>query len=442
MTSMKSFHDIKDLLLNLGYHEEGIGEIINELEDLSKAIGFDELEKKATEAVDAKDTAGLINTMKDMMKLMENRGIYRPDFPAKLIKLLVNGLNLRNEDIFEVLEDSSLSGEEIRKEQEFQASCAAITQLGYILLSRFVRVAKAASSGEHVFILVEGFTPESLVFVDFSIDSILEIDAGQFEIDENNYRLRAPASDDETSKHITQYYSYFHIASGIGLSHNIHNNMGIAYDKAGMYEEALAEFNEALRLDPGYVEVFNNLAVTYHRIGMGGEAIKNLSEAIRLRPGYLEAHCNLGNVYSSSGRYDEALTEFKIAISINPGSPLVHNDMGNLYAEQENIPEAILEFQESVRLDPGYLPPRINLGTLYVQQGRHEEALREFQEALRVDPELPEAYQGIGRVYYELGSLEKSANAWIRAVYFAPELLEHVPDKLLLKVRQGILRLR
>jgi len=79
---------------------------------------------------------------------------------------------------------------------------------------------------------------------------------------------------------------------------------------------------------------------------------------------------------------------------------------------------------------------------LYAQQGKHEEALREFQEALKRDPELPEVYLGIGSVYHELGSLERSANAWIRAVYLAPELLEYVPDKLLLKVRQGVSRLR
>jgi len=45
-------------------------------------------------------------------------------------------LNLREEDIFDVIENSHISSEEKRKEHEFLASCAAITQLGYIILSR------------------------------------------------------------------------------------------------------------------------------------------------------------------------------------------------------------------------------------------------------------------------------------------------------------------
>ncbi len=66
--------------------------------------------------------------------------------------------------------------------------------------------------------------------------------------------------------------------------------------------------------------------------------------------------------------------------------------------------------------------------------------MREFQEAVRLSPEFPEAYQGIGSVYYRIGSYDRAAQAWIRAVYLEPQLLEYVPDKLLLKVKQGIAR--
>lgn len=429
-----------ELLLRLGYHEADIQNIIDELDNLLYDIELYEIEKKAHEAIGVKDAPGLISVLKELMKRMENKGIYRPDYPTLLIKLLVNGLNKKNEDIFSILEESSLSTEEIRKEQEFLASCAAITQLGYILLYRLVGEVKAASSGEHVFLLIDHFTSDSMIFVDFSIDSIHEIDAKQYDKEENNYSLKAPASNDETSKHIAQYYSYFHIASGIGLSHNIHNNIGIAYDKAGLLEEALSEFNEALRLDPGYVEVLNNLAASYHRMGLVDEAIEKLREAISSRPGYLEAHCNLGSIYASSGRFEEALAEFNAALTIDPESALVHNNIGNLYMEQEKFHEAIIAFQEAVKFDPEYIPARSNLGTLYSRQGNHEDALREFSEVLRRDPELPEAHCGMGDAYYELGSFDRSAQAWMRAVYLAPELIEYVPEKLLLKVKRGISR--
>ncbi|MBU3968135.1 MAG: tetratricopeptide repeat protein [Euryarchaeota archaeon] len=442
MNQKNTSPNIHELLLHLGYREAIIPNIIDELDNLLNDIGFDELEQKAQEAIDAKDQAGLINILKELMKRLETKGIYRPDYPTGLIKLLVNGLNRVGEDIFTVIEKSRISNEEKRKEQEFLASCAAITQLGYIILCKFIHNSKAASSGPHVFIVIDGFTPFSMIFVDFSIDSIIEIDARLYEQKENNYYLKNPASDDETSKHIAQYYYTFHVTSGTGLSHNIHNNLGMAYDMAGMYENAVEEFNEALRLDPEYIEVLNNLAVTYHRMGLFDKAIERLKEALRQRPGYPEAQCNLGNIYASGGRYEEALLEFEAALLLNPNNALVHYCLGNVYEEQEKLSDAIKEFKESLKLDPDHLPARSSLGELYARQGRHEEALREFQEALNRDPELPEVYHGIGSVYYDLGSFERSANAWIRAVYLDPELLEQVPDKLLLKVRQGVSRIR
>lgn len=442
MTQKNTSPDIHELLLHLGYHETSIPNIVDQLDNLLNDIGFDELEQKAQEAIDAKDQAGLINILKELMKRLENKGIYRPDYPTGLIKLLVNGLNLRDEDIFAVIENSSISSEEKRKEQEFLASCAAITQLGYIILSRFINAVKAVNSGPHVFIVIDGSTPISMIFVDFSIDSILEIDARLYEQKENDHNLENPSSDDETSRHIAQYYSIFHVTSGIGLSHNIHNNLGMAYDRAEMYENAIEEFNEALRLDPEYIEVLNNLAVTYNRMGQPDKAVVKLKEALRFKPGYPEAHCNLGNVYASQENYEAAISEMEAALLLKPDLALARGNLGTLYAEQEKLPDAIREFQETLKLDPDYLPARICLGMLYAQQGRHEDALREFQEALNRDPELAEVYHGIGSVYYDLGSFERSANAWIRAVYLEPELLEHVPDKLLLKVKQGVSRIR
>jgi len=47
--------------------------------------------------------------------------------------------------------------EEKLKEMEFLASCASYYQLGYILLKCIVPDVKAASSGEHVFLVMRVF---------------------------------------------------------------------------------------------------------------------------------------------------------------------------------------------------------------------------------------------------------------------------------------------
>jgi tetratricopeptide (TPR) repeat protein len=409
MTSINSFSDTRDQLLRLGYSETSIQEIQNELENLSREIDFDKIKQKAASASAAEDNTGLISSLKDLMMLLENRGYYRPDFPTKLIKLLVNGLNHKNENIFDVLDKAHIPEEEKRREKEFLASCAAITQLAYILLSQLFPEVKAASSGPHVFLIIGSLHHNSMIFVDFSIDSVKEIDVQKYCQRDNFYSLKNPASglDEETSRMLSEYYSFFHVKSDIGLSHNIHNNLGIAYDSAGRYVEAIEELQKAISLDPEYIDAHNNLAVACTRMEMFEEAIKELHEAIRLNPGHAEAHSNLGNIYARLGRYEEAIAELHEAIRLNPSYACTHN----------------------------------NLGEIYVELGRYGDAIKEYEYALRLDPEFPEAYFGLGFAYYNLGSYDRAARALIRAVYLDPELLEYVPEKLSLKVRQGVSRL-
>jgi len=432
----------RDLLLRLGY--QNAEDIAHELDTLLKEIDFGSIQQTVRSSIEAKDTAGLVNALKDLMVRLEDRGFYRPDAPTKLIRQLVNGLCLRREDIFALLERANIPEEEKMKEQEFLASCAAITQLGYILLSSLVPEVKASSSGPHVFIMIDGFSRDSKIFVDFSIESIREIDILQYGQKENYHSLRTPVSglDEETSSLLNEYYSFFHATSGIGLSHNIHNNLGIAYDKIGMHEEAIAEFQEALRLSPGYIEVHNNLAVTYSRMELIEEAVKDLKIALQLKPGYTEAQSNLGNIYAMSGRYEEAVAELEAALKSNPGYADAYNNLGNIYSMQKKTQEAIREFQEALRLNPDHALARSNLGSMYAEQGRYGDALREFQEALRLNHGLPEAYFGSGMAYYNMGSYERAVQAMVRAVHLDSGMLEAVPDKIMLKVRQGAARLR
>lgn len=367
---------INNCLAQLGYNEKFTQDISAELTKLFKDIDFASIEQKVRLATSEKDTVGLIKSLKDLMFRLEDKGIYRPEAPVRLIRLLINGLNLKNEDIFYLIARAQIPLEEKLKEQEFLASCAAITQLGYVMLKCLVQEVKAASSGEHVFLVIDSFSPDSKIFADFSIDSIKEIKVNLYDVKENHWKLRKnqdlSSLETETSEYLTRYYSFFQLTSGIGLNHNIHNNLGLAYDKIGRFDEAIEELKAALNLSPDYVEVHNNLGVTYDKMEMPDEAQNELREAIRMNPGYLEARCNLANIYYESGR--------------------------------------------------------------------HDEALKEFNNVLNIDHILPEAHFGIGLVFYELKSYEKASQAFIKAVRGSPGLMDHVPDTLILKVKQGVSR--
>jgi hypothetical protein len=108
---MKLVNSLRNQLRLMGYSQSITDEIQNELDILFSEMDFNKIKQSADTAREAKDTHGLIICLKQLMIVLENKGYYRPDFPTKLIKLLVNGLNLKNEDIFELLVKASLSPE-------------------------------------------------------------------------------------------------------------------------------------------------------------------------------------------------------------------------------------------------------------------------------------------------------------------------------------------
>jgi len=437
---------IRSLLIQLGYNETSIQDIQNGLNTLFRETGFPEIKRSIYSASQKKDMTRLVDSLKKLMVSLEDKGFFRPDIPQPLLRLLVNGLNLKNEDIFSILDRSGIPDEIKRNEKEFLVSCAALTQLGYILVQNMIQGVKTVSAGCHVCIMIDSFSPGSMMFIDFSLDSIREINVRQaYDRQDNLYFLKnideIPGMDEETFDFITEYYSFFQVTTDIGLSHIIHNNLGIAYDTTGMYREAFTEFEKALKLDQDYIEAHNNLAVIYDRSDRNEEAIGELREVLRLNPGYTEGHSNLAHVYTGMGQYDEAISELEKALSLDPDYVPAHNSLGHIFAGQKKYQEAVKEFQEAIRVDPGYVLARNNLGHVYLELEKYEDAIKEFEQVTKLDPGFIEGHQGMGLACYNKGRYDRAAHAWARAVYLKPELMDIVPDELKLKVNMGVSRL-
>src|SRR5687767_10609999 len=76
-----------------------------------------------------------------------------------------------------------------------------------------------------------------------------------------------------------------------------YRRQGVYFYERQLYEQALNQFEKALRLKPDYPEALNDLALTYGAMGRHKEAIEFLKKAIGYRPVFPEAHSNLGSEY-------------------------------------------------------------------------------------------------------------------------------------------------
>jgi tetratricopeptide (TPR) repeat protein len=113
---------------------------------------------------------------------------------------------------------------------------------------------------------------------------------------------------------------------------------GLALDRAARPAEAIAAFQEAIRLNPNSAEAHLGLGKTELAIGRISEATAELQEALRLSPGDIQAKRLLSQAYRKSG---DAQTASRYAEQITEAPPSTEKDlMGDFLLPAWQTPQA------------------------------------------------------------------------------------------------------
>ena len=73
-----------------------------------------------------------------------------------------------------------------------------------------------------------------------------------------------------------------------------YHNRGLAWDNKGEYDKAIADYNQALTINPNYAYAYVNRGDAWNEKGEYDKAIADYNEAIRLDPNFASAYCNRG----------------------------------------------------------------------------------------------------------------------------------------------------
>jgi tetratricopeptide (TPR) repeat protein len=201
------------------------------------------------------------------------------------------------------------------------------------------------------------------------------------------------------------------------------NNLGNALTRHGKLDEAIAQYSEALRIDPTYVEAHNNLGAVLATQGKLDEAIAHHYEAIRMRPDFAEAHNNLGNALFRHGKLDEAIAQYSEALRIYPVYAEAHYNLGIALATQGKLDEAIAHYSEALRIAPS-AEAHYNLGMALATQDKLDEAIAHYSEAIRMRPDFPEAQNNLGMALARQGKLDEAIAHYYEAIRMRPDFPE------------------
>jgi tetratricopeptide (TPR) repeat protein len=95
-------------------------------------------------------------------------------------------------------------------------------------------------------------------------------------------------------------------------------NRGIAYHDKDDYDRAVADYTQAIKLDPKDAFAYNDRGNAYRDNGDNDRAIADFNQAIQLDPKYAFAYNGRGFAYRNKGDNDRAIADFNQAIQLDP----------------------------------------------------------------------------------------------------------------------------
>ena len=211
-----------------------------------------------------------------------------------------------------------------------------------------------------------------------------------------------------------------------------HYNLGIAYLKAGQYDRAIPEFEDAIKLDANFTGAHCALCRAYLEQGeleKAGAAVKAAlaleathQPALLLHSTITEAYHDKGKAYLDDRRYIEAIEAFQKAIDFDTDlgnnsqkSPLenthIYAHLGAAYIGMKAYQDAIDALQNAIALDSDLVDAHYNLGHAYIEQGHPDKAIPHLERAIAIAPNLKRAHYNLARAYRESGNLEAATHA-------------------------------
>ena len=238
-----------------------------------------------------------------------------------------------------------------------------------------------------------------------------------------------------------------------------HRNLGVAFYRTSMFDEAHREFKRVVDLRSGDVQAEFYLGLIALQQGRLEDAVRTF-RGCATRPGGLTAALvNLAYALERAGRIDEARASLVDAAAARPTDPMVRLSQGvlalrsgdvmaaarhfdecsTLWAPDEkpvswyhyaglasalrgDLERATMLLEEGIRRYPRAAPLHNNLAVVLERRGKYEEALSAAERSVSEDSTQAAAHKNVGDLHYRAGRYEDALECFMRAVRADPNL--------------------
>jgi tetratricopeptide (TPR) repeat protein len=229
----------------------------------------------------------------------------------------------------------------------------------------------------------------------------------------------------------------------LGMNPADYINAGNAQYLKQDYEGAIADYTEAIRIDPTHVGALTNRGTAWYCKQQYDHAIADYSRAIDLDPNFLYAYEGRGRARLAKLEFDYAIADFTAALEIDPRDANSYAHRGTAWYYKQDLERALADYNDAIRYDPNLAYAFSGRGSTWVaRQERdrtahgayqldrptlrgdarsgYDRALDDFYEAIRLDPNDAFAFCGRGATWACLEDYAKAIADFGEAIRIEP----------------------
>ncbi len=234
-------------------------------------------------------------------------------------------------------------------------------------------------------------------------------------LDDEDITLPAPRTYRPTDKDLAA------VAKDSPASKDQFMNRGLVYLDGGKFDEAIADFDRVIALDPKDPWALADRAVALVWKRDFGAAEKDLAAAEAIDPNNLVLLRGRALKAELKGDYKAAAELYSKSLEREPESGFVLGHRALAYRALDQNEKALADSEEALKKIPTWVELRLMRATIQLFAGKKDAAAAEAASLVGSDPKSIDAFVGAGRIYARLAMQKEAMAAFDQALAIKPE---------------------
>lgn len=195
------------------------------------------------------------------------------------------------------------------------------------------------------------------------------------------------------------------------------NLRGLAYERRGQDDLAMADYNLALQKRPTYGVPYNNRGVIQLRRGALQSALDDFNLSIKYTPKFLLGWTNRARVRTLTKDYDGAIADFAEAEKIDPAAPQIASNRCVTWGLMGKFDQAFADCGGLIAKQPKNVYAINNRADVSMLRGDLDAALKDYNTVIQINPNNVRAHSGRGQIYERRKDLAQARADYRAAAY-------------------------